>query len=236
MYDIILIGGSGGIGNAILEKFSSNNRIFATSNKTQIDLSQICYDNKQNIETYNVDIKNVSSQQWFINNIKDKLTKPVLIYTPGISINNSVTKYNLSDWEETIAINLTGAFTMTQMVLPIMKELNFGRIIYMSSVLSKIAVPGTCAYSVTKAGLNSLARSVAIENAKYNITANSIALGYTELGIINAVPKEFLEKNVIPKIPKQKLGNADNICSTIDYLIENDYVTGTSIDVNGGLC
>lgn len=238
VYDIIIIGASGGIGETLIDSFTVNhpsNNIIATFNKSKINTDALLFDQKLYIKTYNLDITSLSSQQWFINNIKDDLKSPVLIYTAGVSINNPVSKYGFKDWQRTMDVNLTGAFSITQMILPIMKELKFGRIIYMSSVLSRIAVPGTCAYSVTKAGLNALAKAVSKENAKYGILANSIALGYSEVGIIENVPKEYLDNTVIPNIPVGKLCQKKEISRVVKTLIETDYISGATIDVNGGI-
>jgi NAD(P)-dependent dehydrogenase (short-subunit alcohol dehydrogenase family) len=91
------------------------------------------------------------------------------------------------------------------------------------------------AYSVTKAGLGALARVIAVENAKKGVTANALALGYHDVGIINSVPKAFLEEKVIPSIPVGHLGDPVNIRNAVQFLIDSDYVTGATLDINGGI-
>jgi acetoacetyl-CoA reductase len=146
-----------------------------------------------------------------------------------------VHKITDEDWEKTMVVNLTGAMCMTRGLLPKMAELKYGRIIYISSILSRKTVPGTAAYSVSKAGLNTLARVVAFENAKKGITVNSLALGYYGVGIINAVPEDYLKNTVIPSIPMARLGDPANIVEAVKFLIKADYVTGATIDMNGGI-
>lgn len=120
-------------------------------------------------------------------------------------------------------------------MLPRMREVGFGRIIMMSSVLSRTMVPGSLAYSVTKAGLGGLTRVIAAENAKKGITANSLALGYHNVGIISSVPEKMLNERVLPSIPVGHLGDPNNIVAAIEYLLKADYVTGTTLDINGGI-
>lgn len=226
--DFVIVGASGGIGQYLVESLKKYSIVGTYCDG---DVSSLI----KGPEYHRLDLTNINSISKFCADIEGKLRRPVLIYTPGISINSVVTKIMDEDWEKTIAINLTGAMCVTRELLPKMKELNYGRIIYISSVLSRKSVPGTASYSVSKSGLNALARVVAFESAKNGITANSLALGYYKVGIINTVPPGYLKKEVIPSIPQAKLGNANNIFEAIKFLVNSDYVTGATIDMNGGM-
>jgi NAD(P)-dependent dehydrogenase (short-subunit alcohol dehydrogenase family) len=118
--------------------------------------------------------------------------------------------------------------------LPIMRESSYGRIINLSSIVAQTFVPGASAYAASKAGLWGLARSIAMENAKKGITINNLNLGYYNLGMISEVPKEY-QDILKKKIPSGNFGGPENILNAIKFLIENDYINGTSIDINGGL-
>ena len=115
-----------------------------------------------------------------------------------------------------------------------MRKKRYGRIILFSSVVPQIGVPGTSAYSASKAGLWGLTKTVAIENATYGITINTVNLGYFNIGMIKDVPTELLNKIII-SIPMEKLGDPINILKTVEYLISTDYITGSQINLNGGL-
>jgi NAD(P)-dependent dehydrogenase (short-subunit alcohol dehydrogenase family) len=228
-YDLIIIGASGGIGQHIVKKYRKTNKIFGT----------YCRHASTNLEEgpqyYYVDLTDTVTIKEFIDCISEQVRKPVLIYSSGISPNNPVHKVTDDDLSQTIAINLTGAILVTRAILPIMRERNFGRLIYISSVLSRIAVHGTSIYAATKSGLNAFSKVVALENAKYGITANSIALGYFDVGIISAVPTDYLNNTVIPNIPQRRLGNPVNILHMIECMIKSNYLTGSTIDITGGL-
>ena len=159
----------------------------------------------------------------------------MLIYTAGISPNNAVHKTTDADWDQTLSVNLTGAMLASRGFLPRMREVGFGRIIFISSVLSRLSVPGTAAYSVSKAALCALARVISSENASRGITANAIALGYFDVGIIRAVPEEYLTQKVLPSIPQGKLGSPANITQAIQFIMDADYMTGAVLDINGGI-
>ena len=109
-----------------------------------------------------------------------------------------------------------------------------GRIINISSIVGQLGVPGTVAYSSSKAGVFGLTRTVASENAKKNITVNSLALGYFNIGIINTIAPE-VQQQIKEKIPMGRFGDPKNIELAVRYLIDSDYITGTTIDINGGL-
>jgi len=228
-YDLIIIGASGGIGQYLIKTYKETNNIFGTyCHHTPSDLIE-------GPQYYPVDLSDTASINEFIARISDQVTRPVLIYAPGISPNNPVHKVKDDDLNHTMAINLTGAIFITRGILPAMRKLKFGRFIYLSSILSRMAVHGTSVYSVTKAGLNAFSKVVALENAKFGITANSIALGYFDVGIIAAVPPDYLNNHVIPNIPQGRLGRPIDIVNVIEFIIKTSYLTGSIIDLNGGL-
>ncbi len=78
-------------------------------------------------------------------------------------------------------------------------------------------------------------RVVALENAKKGITCNALALGYFNVGIINAVPDDYLQNTVIPSIPVGHLGDPSNILEAVKFLVNADFITGATIDINGGI-
>ena len=119
-------------------------------------------------------------------------------------------------------------------VLPIMREQNYGRIINLSSIVAQSAIPGTSAYAASKSALWGLTKSISAENASKGITINNINLGYFDIGIIRDVPEKLL-REIVNNIPFKRLGKPEEIVNTINYLINTEYITGTSIDLNGGL-
>jgi acetoacetyl-CoA reductase/3-oxoacyl-[acyl-carrier protein] reductase len=89
-------------------------------------------------------------------------------------------------------------------------------------------------YAASKAGLWGMTRSIAVENASKGITINNLNLGYFDIGMISEVSKEYQEI-VKQKIPTKKFGDPQNILNAVRFIIDSDYLNGTSLDVNGGL-
>ena len=93
---------------------------------------------------------------------------------------------------------------------------------------------GTSAYAASKAGINGMIKSIALENAQKGITINNINLGYFKVGMINTVPKE-IQENIKSKIASNEFGDPENIFNTIQYIRNTSYLNGSCIDLNGGL-
>ena len=115
-----------------------------------------------------------------------------------------------------------------------MREQSYGRIINFGSVVSELPSPGISAYAASKSALSGMSKSIAVENATKNITINNINLGYSELGMINEVPEIYLNQ-IKERIPSNQLCKSANIFNTVEFLRNTEYVTGSNININGGL-
>lgn len=130
--------------------------------------------------------------------------------------------------------NIQGFINVLRHCLPAMREHKYGRIVYISSILSEKPIPGTGAYAATKAFNDNLVKTCALENAKYNITCNSLQLGYFDAGLTHKVPQSIMDK-VIEKIPVGRLGHATDLERAIRFIFESPYLTGANIPYSGGL-
>ncbi|MCX7878233.1 MAG: SDR family NAD(P)-dependent oxidoreductase, partial [Ignavibacteria bacterium] len=153
--NILLIGASGGLGINILKALNNDYNIAAHFYKNSDDLNR---DFKA--KTYQADITDENEVINLIREVREDLGSiDILINNAGLSINSVSWKTSLDDWNRVLAVNLTGPFLCTKHVLPIMREQNWGRIIYMSSVVSQTGVPGTVAYASSKSGLLGLCKT-----------------------------------------------------------------------------
>ena len=167
---------------------------------------------------------------------KDLGTIDVVINNAGVSHSAISWKQKVNDWKQVMDVNLTAPFIISREVLSLMRKNNFGRIINISSVVAHKPHAGTSAYAAAKAGLEGLTRAIAIETAKSNITCNAIALGFFDKGMINELDAT-LQQEIIKTIPKEKLGNAEELLQCILYLCNTQasYITGQTIHLNGGM-
>lgn len=236
---ILLTGASGGLGHHIataLAKAGYNLALHYNEGKTKIEtLLDELKEFKTQCKSYKADITSEQQVEAMMKNVyEDFRTIDVLINNAGVSINGISWNMDLAQWNQTLAVNLTGPFLCIKHILPIMRKNNFGRIINISSVVAQIGVAGTVAYSASKAGLTGLTKAISKEVVKNNITINTLSLGYYDAGILYQIPEELRQK-IKESIPKNEFGNPDEIVKAIFYLCDANYITGQIININGGL-
>jgi NAD(P)-dependent dehydrogenase (short-subunit alcohol dehydrogenase family) len=223
---IIITGITGGIGNYLFNTFLEKEDVLGTYHLNKPEGKQ--YENCIQLDiTNHTEIQRFAGQLSSARNI-------TLVNCAGVSYNSFAHKANVPEWSNVINVNLNGTFYLIQALLPLMREQSFGRIINLSSIVASTGVMGTSAYAASKAGLNGMIKSIALENAGRNVTINNINLGYFKTGMINTVPAEMREQ-IKNKIAFKEFGEPENIFKTIQYIRETDYLTGSCIDLNGGL-
>jgi 3-oxoacyl-(acyl-carrier-protein) reductase len=158
----------------------------------------------------------------------------VLVNNAGISRDHSMRKMTDEDWADVINVNLNGTFYCTSAALPAMINQRFGRIINISSVVGQMGAFGQANYSASKGGIIAFTKTLALEMAKYNITANSIAPGYTSTEMVEAIPEEVAAL-IKAKIPLGRFASPEEIAKAAGFLaVDADYITGQELNVNGG--
>jgi len=145
-----------------------------------------------------------------------------------------VGKMSLEQWQAVIDVNLTGVFLCGREAAEHMIRLGHGGVIVNIASISKAGNAGQSNYSAAKAGVTALAVVWARELARFGIRAASIAPGFTRTDILSAMPPEMLEKMTAP-VPLKRLGLPEEVAHAAVFIAENDYFTGRSIDLDGGL-
>lgn len=147
---------------------------------------------------------------------------------------NVVGKMTLEQWQAVIDVNLTGVFLCGREAAERMIRLGKGGLIVNIASISKAGNPGQSNYSATKAGVTAMAVVWARELARFGIRAASIAPGFTRTDLLAGMPPEMLEKMTQP-VPLKRLGLPEEVAQAAVFIAENDYFTGRSIDLDGGL-
>ena len=137
----------------------------------------------------------------------------ILVNNAGITRDKSLRKMAVEDWTQVINVNLNGTYYCTSAVLPTMIEQKFGRIINITSVIGQGGGFGQANYAASKGGITAFTKTLALEMAKFNITANCIAPGYTETDMVAAVPENVLAK-IRAMIPLGRLAKPDRNCQS----------------------
>lgn len=166
---------------------------------------------------------------------KDKLEN--LIIFSNVNYNGFLHKYNDDSYSyliEQLDVNIKGITTVIIEALKIMRLQNYGKIIIASSVVVDKPVRGTGIYSSSKAFFENLVKTIALENGSKNITANCLQLGYMDGGLLYSLPDEFLTY-IQKEIPIGRFGTIEEIYSAIQFILNNDYINGTTIKLTAGL-
>ncbi len=160
----------------------------------------------------------------------------ILVNNAGMTRDNLFMRMKNEEWDEVLAVNLTAAFHLTRAVLRGMMKQRYGRIIGITSVVGVVGNPGQANYAASKAGLIGMSKSLAYEVASRNITVNTIAPGF----ISSAMTDELNDKQretILGKVPAGRLGTAGEVASAAVFLAseESGYITGHTLNVNGGM-
>lgn len=158
----------------------------------------------------------------------------VLVNNAGITRDGLVMRMSEEDFNAVIKTNLNGCFNMCRHLTPRLLKQKGGRIINMTSVVGVMGNAGQVNYAASKAGMIGLTKSLAREVASRGITVNAIAPGFIETDMTDQL-SDRVKEAMLGQIPLKRFGQVEHIAKTVDFLIDNDYITGQVIEVNGGL-
>ena len=159
----------------------------------------------------------------------------ILVNNAGITKDKSMKKLTDDDWNDVLDTNLGSVYATCSEVLKIMMDQKYGRIINITSFVGQAGNFGQANYAASKGGIIAFTKTLALEMAKYNITVNAIAPGFTETEMLAQVPENIREQ-IIARVPMGRFGKPEEIARAVVFLAaEGDYITGQQINVNGGV-
>jgi acetoacetyl-CoA reductase len=160
----------------------------------------------------------------------------VLVNNAGITRDGMFHKMDVTHWRAVIDTNLNSVFNMCRPVIEGMRDRKFGRIINISSINGQKGQMGQVNYSAAKAGELGFTKALAQENARVNVTVNAICPGYIGTEMVQAMPKDVLEKRIIPQIPTGRLGTPEEVARCVLFLAadESGFIPGSTLTANGG--
>ena len=246
MYDfrgqtIIITGGTRGIGRGIAESFLREGaKVIATYLANKAAAAQFKQDNMQfaeNIDIQKLDVAKYEEVEKFFKYIDMNYGSfEVLVNNAGIRKDSILAMMKESDWHDVINVNLAGTFFMCKFAVTILMRKQYGRIINVSSVMERYAFKGQANYAASKAGLIALTKSLSKEVATRGITVNCVSPGFVATELIQDLP-EKLRENYLARIPLKRFGSAEEVAACVLFLAskEASYVTGSTLEVSGGL-
>lgn len=235
---VIVTGASRGIGKEIARELAKKGyTIIANYNKSEkqiVQLKEELEKEKIYIDIYKADISKRIEAKSLVEYTISKYKKiDILINNAGISQFKEFTQITDEDWNNIINTNLNSVFYMTQEVCKNMIHNKKGCIINMSSIWGIVGSSCEVHYSVSKAGIDAMTKSLAKELGPSNIRVNSIAPGIINTEMNKNLNKEEMT-NIKEEIPLAKIGETKDIERCVEWLIEDEYTTGQIISINGG--
>ena len=237
----IVTGAGRGIGRAIAKKLvESGAHVVACDMdlSTAEETVQILNAHRQSSMACRVDVTDADSLKDMIAKVDEKFGHAdILVNNAGIMFRTRIQDISAEEWEKTLQVNLTGPFLCTQAVLPGMKERKFGRIINISSSAGRsVSTLGGAHYTASKAGLLGLTRAVAKEVAPFGITVNAICPGLIDTEMARKTTTEKELQDFLDSFPISRIGTPEEVGDLVVFLCSDraSYITGASVDINGG--
>jgi acetoacetyl-CoA reductase len=236
----LITGASRGIGRAIALELASRGATVAVNCRSNVIRAEEVKDEIVHrggaSEVFQSDVSDGVSVRRLMDEVVGVYEKiDILVNNAGITRDKSIRKMTDADWTEVIDTNLNSAFYCTSAAIPYMIERKFGRIVNVASFVGQAGNFGQANYAASKGGLIAFTKVLALELAKYNITANVIAPGFTATEMTERIPLEVMEQ-IKQRIPMHRMALPEEIAKAAAFLIcDGDYVTGQQINVNGGI-
>lgn len=235
--NVFITGSTRGIGLAIAHHFAAQGANLVLNGRSEISSELIGEFDQYDVQVVGVsgDVSDADDAKRMIQEATDALgSVDVLINNAGITADKLVLKMTADDFERVLKINLTGVFNMTQAVLKPMTKARQGAIINMTSVVGLIGNAGQANYAASKAGLIGLTKSVAREVASRNIRVNAIAPGFIESDM-TAVLSDKVKDAMKAQIPMKRFGSVEEIATAALFVATQEYITGQTIAIDGGM-
>jgi acetoacetyl-CoA reductase len=232
----VVTGGTRGIGEAISKALKAAGYKVA-ANYGGNDAAAEKFKAATGINVYKWDVSSFDACAAGIKQVEAELGPvEVLVNNAGITRDTPFHRMTPEHWTAVINTNLGSLFNMTRQVFEGMRGRKFGRIINISSINGQKGQFGQVNYSAAKAGELGFTKALAQEGARNGITVNAICPGYINTEMVQAVPKEVLEKNILPQIPIGRLGEPAEIARCVVFLASDEagLITGSTLTANGG--
>ncbi len=237
----IVTGGAQGIGKAIATRFAEQSCRVVVSDidgeQARATAERITTSHKVKCVGVTTNVVEPEQCKNLINRTLQEFDRiDILVNNAGITRDQLLMKMSDGDWNEVLAVNLTGAFNCCRAVVRQMMKQRCGSIINISSVVGLFGNPGQVNYAASKAGLIGLTKTLAKELAARSIRVNAVAPGFISTRMTDALP-ETAKETIIRQVPLHNFGQPEDVANAVFFLASDmaKYITGEVIKVDGGL-
>jgi 3-oxoacyl-[acyl-carrier protein] reductase len=233
----LVTGATGGIGEAIARALHAQGATVSLSGTRAEKLEALAADLGERVFVTPANLSDRAAVDALLPAAEEKMgSVDILVNNAGITRDNIFMRMKDEEWDQVIEVNLSSGFRLCRAAIKGMMKRRSGRIIGITSVVGVTGNPGQVNYAAAKAGMIGMYKSLAREVASRNITVNTIAPGFIETAMTDAL-NDKQKESILTSVPAGRLGTSDEIASAAIYLASTEaaYVTGQTLHVNGGM-
>ncbi len=237
----VVTGASRGIGRAIAEELGTHGAQvvvnYRSSEEAAYEVADTVKDAGGEAIPVQADVSNLDEVREMAETTREEFgATNVLVNNAGLTVDKKFENMTREDWDRVMEVNLGGVFNCTKAYFEDIRDAEGGRLINISSVVGQQGNYGQANYATTKSGLFGFTRTIALELAHENSTANCVAPGFVMTDMLETVPERVQEK-ILDRIPLNRFATTDDVAGIVRFLASDDssYMTGQVLAVNGGM-
>ena len=233
----LITGATGGIGRAIAKTLHAQGATVALTDMNLDILKAFAAELGDRVFVYAANISDAEAAKKLVADAEKDMGKiDILVNNAGINRDALSMRMTDEQWDSVLAVNLTAGFRLARAAMMGMMKRRFGRIISMASIVGVIGNAGQANYAASKGGLIAMSKSIANELAGRGVTANCIAPGFIETPMTAGLPED-VKQAMLDRIPMKRMGQPQDIANVVAFLASDEaaYITGQTINVNGGM-